>query len=190
MHSKLIHSIHNTQMLVNAFNILDTDHNSIGTGIYLGVSITDHSCTPNAVVTFNGTTLNMRSIEPLQRVDFSKIFISYVDLMDCTEQRRLALRQTYYFECGCSRCLDASQERSMNAAACPNPKCSEPLDLRAPAEPPSECVRCGASICPQHVQRFREVVDMTKSSIAEMQRTACESQYNCTLDVDQLIATP
>lgn len=34
--------------------------NPVGTGIYLGVSVTDHSCKPNAVATFEGTTLYMR----------------------------------------------------------------------------------------------------------------------------------
>lgn len=61
------------QMLVNAFNILDQEMNSIGTGIYLGVSITDHNCTPNAVATFDGTTIFVRVIEDLPRLDWSKV---------------------------------------------------------------------------------------------------------------------
>lgn len=61
-------------MIVNAFSILDQDMNSIGTGIYLGVSITDHSCKPNAVATFDGTTLFIRTIEDLSSVDWSKVF--------------------------------------------------------------------------------------------------------------------
>lgn len=62
-------------MLVNAFNILDQEMNSIGTGIYLGVSITDHSCKPNAVATFDGTTLFIRTIEDLPSIDWSKVSI-------------------------------------------------------------------------------------------------------------------
>lgn len=113
------------QMIVNAFNILDQEMNSIGTGIYLGVSITDHSCKPNAVATFDGTTLYIRTIENLPSVDWSKvgrlclwihfqwisidefyqIFISYVDLMDPTEVRRQQLKENYYFLCECARCL-------------------------------------------------------------------------------------
>lgn len=60
-------------MIVNAFNILDQEMNSIGTGIYLGVSITDHSCKPNAVATFVGTTLHIRTIEDLETIDWSKV---------------------------------------------------------------------------------------------------------------------
>lgn len=63
-------------MLVNAFNILDQEMNSIGTGIYLGVSITDHSCKPNATATFEGTTLRIRLIEEIAAIDWSKVFES------------------------------------------------------------------------------------------------------------------
>lgn len=61
------------QMIVNAFNILDQEMNSIATGIYLGVSITDHSCVPNAVATFNGTTLFIRTIQDLPSIEWSKV---------------------------------------------------------------------------------------------------------------------
>lgn len=66
-------------MIVNAFNILDQEMNSIGTGIYLGVSVTDHSCKPNAIATFDGTTLYIRTIEDLPSIDWSKVWAySYV----------------------------------------------------------------------------------------------------------------
>lgn len=93
------------QMLVNAFNILDTDLNSIGTGIYLGVSILDHSCQPNAVATFEGITINVRATMDLPKHDFSKIFISYLDLMNTADHRQRELQQNYFFLCECVRCL-------------------------------------------------------------------------------------
>lgn len=54
--------------------------NSIGTGIYLGVSVTDHSCKPNAVATFDGTTLYIRTIDDLPSVDWSKVIFTNVRL--------------------------------------------------------------------------------------------------------------
>lgn len=92
-------------MLVNAFNILDSDMNSIGTGIYLGVSITDHSCQPNAVATFDGITINVRATRAIPKLDWSLIFISYVDLMNTAEHRQQELMQNYFFLCQCARCL-------------------------------------------------------------------------------------
>lgn len=50
---------------------------TIGTGIYLGVSITDHSCSPNAVATFDGITLNVRAIEDMENLDWSKVSVIF-----------------------------------------------------------------------------------------------------------------
>lgn len=108
-------------MLVNAFNVLDQDMNSIGTGIYLGVSVTDHCCRPNAVATFEGTTISIRMIEEIPALDWSKvkhtiitkrcsilsfqIFISYVDLVNTPESRQNDLQQNYFFLCECIKCV-------------------------------------------------------------------------------------
>lgn len=62
-------------MVVNGFNILDSEMNSIGTGIYLGASVIDHSCTPNAVAVFQGTTLSIRAVEDIPLFDWSKVFL-------------------------------------------------------------------------------------------------------------------
>lgn len=46
---------------------------SLGTGIYLGISIVDHSCTPNAVVVFEGTTLYIRTLQDLPSLNWSEV---------------------------------------------------------------------------------------------------------------------
>lgn len=60
-------------MCINSFNICNQDFQCIGTGIYLAASILDHSCEPNAVAIFEGTTLNIRTTKPLEGLDFSKV---------------------------------------------------------------------------------------------------------------------
>lgn len=165
------------RVVVNSFNILDTDQNTIGTGIYLGVSVTDHNCRPNAVVTFDGLELHMRSVVPMRRVDFTKIFITYVDLTDTAEQRQKALQQSYFFRCDCKRCLDPVEDMEMHAAACPNRECREPLDLRPSVRAPVEqCAKCRTPITAEHVQKYCNVMEMTKQSIENMQQVACMSQ--------------
>lgn len=47
--------------------------NSIATAIYLGVSVIDHSCEPNAVATFVGTTLNIHALEDISNLEWSKV---------------------------------------------------------------------------------------------------------------------
>lgn len=93
------------KLCTNAFSICDSEMNSIGTGIYLGVSIMDHTCTPNAVATFEGKKLSIRMLEDVPCLDFSNISITYIDLMSPREERRRILKNAYYFLCTCSRCI-------------------------------------------------------------------------------------
>lgn len=60
-------------MCINSFNICDQELQSFGTGIYLGASVIDHSCDPTAVAVFEGITLHVRNIKPLQGLDFSQV---------------------------------------------------------------------------------------------------------------------
>jgi hypothetical protein len=61
------------KMLINSFNIMDPNMNTIGSGLYLGASRFDHSCVPNAVATFSGTTISIRLIKPVSPFDWSKV---------------------------------------------------------------------------------------------------------------------
>lgn len=61
------------KICINSFNILDVDCNSLGVGIYLGPSILDHSCKPNAVAIFSGTKILIRTIEDLPSLDLSLV---------------------------------------------------------------------------------------------------------------------
>lgn len=74
-------------MCVNSFSICNQELQSLGTGMYLGASIVDHSCKPTAVVTFEGTTLVMRALETFSNLDWSKVSI-YVPI---TSQIKLYL---------------------------------------------------------------------------------------------------
>lgn len=76
-------------MCVNSFSICNQEYQSLGTGLYLGASIVDHSCKPNAVVTFEGTTLVMRALEKIPNLDFNKV--SYWSIFYCTMDSMKAL---------------------------------------------------------------------------------------------------
>lgn len=53
---------------------------TLGTGIYLGASILDHSCEPNAVATFNGITLNIRALKDITNFDWKKVIQHFNNL--------------------------------------------------------------------------------------------------------------
>lgn len=183
-------------MNVNAFSILDQEMNSVATGIYLGVSVTDHSCKPNAVATFDGTTLFIHTIEDLPSIDWSKIFISYVDPMDPIETRRHELSKNYYFLCECARCLgnhrqkhsinilrneslrtfsDQREPLEMSSASCPNKNCAEMIFFAENTKLPSECEKCKQTITAKHRDTYTEVMDLTKLHLDQMKmsRVAC-----------------
>ncbi|KAG5312167.1 SMYD3 methyltransferase, partial [Acromyrmex insinuator] len=100
------------RICTNSFNILDINMNTIGVGIYLGASVIDHSCKPNVVVVFEGTTIIVRTLTDLPSLDWSQasidkdIRISYVDLLNSNKDRREELHSSYYFWCDCERFVD------------------------------------------------------------------------------------
>uniref|UniRef100_A0A1A9WZC6 MYND-type domain-containing protein n=1 Tax=Glossina brevipalpis TaxID=37001 RepID=A0A1A9WZC6_9MUSC len=159
-------SIHG-RLITNGFNILDAEMNSIATAIYLGVSVTDHSCKPNAVATFEGTTLHIHAIEDMEFLDWSKIFISYIDLLNTPAQRRVDLKENYYFWCICSKCIDPQETVEMQAAKCPNSKCSAPLDIKL-----HNCLYCDAGVSPRYRTAFQEAINFTKNQLENMKDVA------------------
>lgn len=56
-------------MCINAFNILDDNLNTIGSGIYLAASVLNHSCVPNATATFDGIELRIGAIMDIEHTD-------------------------------------------------------------------------------------------------------------------------
>ena len=48
---------------------------TIGTALYLGPSILDHSCSPNAAVSFDGVNIVVRSLTDRDELDFGATFI-------------------------------------------------------------------------------------------------------------------
>lgn len=61
------------QMVTNSFSVTDEQQKVIGSTLYLAGSIFDHSCRPNAVVTFQGTKLTVRAVEDMQDFCWDKV---------------------------------------------------------------------------------------------------------------------
>lgn len=66
-------------------------------GLYLGYSILDHSCAPNAAWFNIGKEMVVRIIEDVE--DFSEIRISYVIVHQHTQERRKVLKEKYFIDC-------------------------------------------------------------------------------------------
>ncbi|XP_015041837.1 histone-lysine N-methyltransferase SMYD3 isoform X1 [Drosophila pseudoobscura] len=168
------------RLITNGFNVLDAEMNSIATAIYLGVSITDHSCQPNAVATFEGNELHIHALEDMPCLDWSKIFISYIDLLNTPEQRRQDLKDHYYFLCVCSKCRDPKEARQMTAAACPNRKCSASINIEW-----NNCKRCSVGISPKLRNAYNEIMALTKHNLEAMKDVACKYLDVCKVCLDK-----
>lgn len=161
------------RLCTNGFNILDPEMISIGTGLYLGVSIIDHSCKPNAVATFEGLKLRLNLTEDLNFHHWSQINISYIDLINTRDERRRELKNAYYFLCTCSKCVDTKEEDEMKAAACPNSKCEEFITSENQLVM-QECRNCGQNINDEFIETFKEVMEFTKDKLEEMKSVSCK----------------
>lgn len=108
------------KMAVNSFTICDGELNPVGVGIYISPSLTDHSCVPNAVVTFCGKTLYLRALEEIKDPTPENIRISYIDQLALTSDRQDQLYKQYYFTCVCTRCSDGEKDKKMRSVKCQN----------------------------------------------------------------------
>lgn len=110
------------KICINTISICDKELRQIGAGLYLGPSLLDHSCRPNAVVIFDGKVLNLKCIEPIY--DGQKITISYIELLNTKARRCEELENCYYFQCTCSLCVDNEKDAMMKSSLCSDKKCS------------------------------------------------------------------
>ncbi|XP_015176483.1 PREDICTED: histone-lysine N-methyltransferase SMYD3 isoform X2 [Polistes dominula] len=153
------------RICINSFDILDLDMNSIGVGIYLAPSVIDHSCKPNAIAVFEGTTIIIRTLEDLPCLNWSQIRISYIDILNSTKDRREELKKSYYFLCDCQRCIQP--EPMATAAACPNTSCTYPNSSDA-----TECQKCHEKFPPNFKETFDEVTEFSAHHLQNMKNMA------------------
>lgn len=98
--------------------------------------------------------------------------------MDTTEIRRHELKQTYYFLCECSRCLDKQEPIEMNAAACSNAKCSGLVNLMDCSPSANvQCAKCLVTIPRSHIESFKDVMAATRMHLDKMKFSSMVCEY-------------
>ena len=126
----------------NNFGVLSELLSLVGAGCYPDTALLNHSCAPNCVLAFAGSTLEVRAIRGIEAGE--ELTHSYVDLCQPTAARREILRARYGFECGCSRCVngmttkaegldvDALLDRDASRALPPSASASAPGGAGSP----------------------------------------------------------
>ena len=138
--------------MINSFFIVNEKEKFIGKGLYLGASIMDHSCDPNAVWISKGKELVIKCIADQKVENFSDLRISYIpNLYENTERRRDLLMEDYYFLCDCSRCQDAVTDQWKSSL-----RCSQCQNGFVPFETGS-CVVCKQKCDSSRIEKYAKL---------------------------------
>ena len=91
-------------VLINSTEITDDMGNSVGTGLYLGLSAVDHSCAPNVNVVFHKNSVELRSMTEIPVPVWSQVRVNYLNRVLPRHMRQSRLLEDYYFNCHCHLC--------------------------------------------------------------------------------------
>jgi hypothetical protein len=121
-------------LLVNTHTLTTATLDPIGLYFHPLSSLPNHSCQPNATITFAGPTLSLRALRPLKEGE--EITLSYIDSTQPTPLRQSALRDRWFFTCACALCA-AAPNIPQDSLQCPS--CGAPT-------PAPTCSSCGGKV--------------------------------------------
>ncbi|RIA92052.1 hypothetical protein C1645_765986 [Glomus cerebriforme] len=145
----------------NSFSILDGEMIPNGVAVYPNVSLINHSCRPNCIVTFEKSKMMIRCIESIMKDQ--EITINYTDLSQPGEERRKELRDRYFFLCQCELCEYYKLKGHVdprNALRCQNPTCSNAIEPPESLESGIEEFTSTCSVCSKELHY--DVADVEK----------------------------
>ncbi|CAM9928054.1 unnamed protein product [Laminaria digitata] len=82
--------------------VLEVESCIAGCALYLEASTANHSCSPNAVQSFDDRVLSLRCIRPILKGE--EVTVGVIQLHRHSAARQQSLRESYFFECRCDRC--------------------------------------------------------------------------------------
>uniref|UniRef100_A0A1I7XQA7 TPR_REGION domain-containing protein n=1 Tax=Heterorhabditis bacteriophora TaxID=37862 RepID=A0A1I7XQA7_HETBA len=92
----------------------------IGKGLYLDLCAYDHSCRPNTIYNCQGFVATLIALNNSVVIsDKNTTFYSYIELLSSQLQRKKLLKDTWYFDCHCERCVDP-EDHILTSILCPN----------------------------------------------------------------------
>lgn len=121
------------KMYINGFSIMNSMLLEIGRAVYLLASQFDHSCVPNAITVFFGSSIEVRAIQEVN-TEKQEIFVSYLNVMEKVEKRQEHLARGYYFKCLCERCVSELKDKEKLTAI-------DPIETVKPKENETEPIK-------------------------------------------------
>ena len=105
-------------------NIQKAEQTTIGLGLFSTISLINHSCNPAMELVFYGDVCVLRAIRNLADREELSIDYGYVFYLTEKQQRQMALKSQYHFECYCEACEQSWPIRSKLPNGIPTFKCS------------------------------------------------------------------
>nr|XP_022323267.1 histone-lysine N-methyltransferase SMYD3-like [Crassostrea virginica] len=160
------------KMTTNSFTICGEEMQPIGVGIYLGPSLLDHRCAPNAVGTFQGKSLHLRAVTAISDPSPSNVFISYIDQLDSTAERNRSLMEQYFFKCDCVWCRDKALEKAVLAIKCPQENCTQGYisTFEDESSTVSSCSDCGKSVNEDFIRKAARFMEKCQGCLKEAKK--------------------
>uniref|UniRef100_T1J9Y5 MYND-type domain-containing protein n=1 Tax=Strigamia maritima TaxID=126957 RepID=T1J9Y5_STRMM len=163
------------KITINSYSICDIEMVNIGVGLYLGASMFDHSCRPTATIVFEGPTLFLKAVVGISQLSTTKVFISYLDLLASTYERKRDLKAQYYFDCMCATCKDEEKDLITSSILCPNTNCSQPTVMKKDS---FLCIECGeVKLEKTKQQEISELIENCKKVNEEMMQLQKLNKY-------------
>lgn len=90
-------------VMCNSSRLVTATLDPLGLTVDPLTSAINHSCSPNAVIVFDGPKLSVRGLDSIKSGE--EILISYIDSSAPFAVRQAELRDQYFFTCSCSKCM-------------------------------------------------------------------------------------
>lgn len=162
---------------INCHGITDqlgaADGNEIATGLYLDVSRLDHSCRPNAAITYTGSRARVHILQESKAdndqgirpngMSYFKISYNVTDMIQQVPApiRKEHVKGLYYFDCDCEWC--SSHDDTYFVARCP--KCDHHQRCN-PSQGPGAA--CGHQTTGEERTHHQEACEAVNSKLTEV----------------------
>jgi SET and MYND domain-containing protein len=107
-------------MITNAFRATLADDSPVGLCFEPILALANHSCSPTAVVVFDGRSVALRALDSIKKGE--QVFISYITATEDRISRQSDLKQRYFFDCQCEKCREDESPYSTFLQHAPKPE--------------------------------------------------------------------
>ncbi|KAK1946796.1 Histone-lysine N-methyltransferase SMYD3 [Phytophthora citrophthora] len=151
----------------NAFSLAnDMTNEAVGIGLFPNGALFNHDCDPNCVVSFKGREMQVHVVKDVQ--EGQELTVSYIELLQSTTSRRSELKDSYFFDCECTRCQTATMDDwYFDGLMCSSKGCQGAF-----VESKRQCNLCGTERDTTEVARYEEELKSISSaqSSSELER--------------------